>query len=113
MIWNEWNQSTPEAFFSTSPVSTSPHRAGKKKVKRDLESAKEYEILMLPAPSDSVTSSWNRNSTEWDRNNTNSLLTYEPRHDKTNKLAVRPAKTHISLGIRQSLRCPHEESLGP
>ena len=30
----------------------------------------------------------------------------EPRHDKTNKMAVRPAKTQISLGIR-------EESLGP
>ena len=40
----------------------------------------------------------------------------EPRHDKTNNVAVRPAKTQISLGIRpvyQSLRCPHEESLGP
>ena len=28
---------------------------------------------------------------------------YEPRHDKTNKVAVRPAKTQISLGIRE---CP-------
>ena len=26
---------------------------------------------------------------------------YEPRHDKTNKVIVRPAKTQISLGIRQ------------
>ena len=25
---------------------------------------------------------------------------YEPRHDKTNKMSVRPAKTQISLGIR-------------
>ena len=25
--------------------------------------------------------------------------TYEPRHDKTNKVAVRPVKTQISLGI--------------
>ena len=25
----------------------------------------------------------------------------EPRHDKTNKVTVRPAKTQISLGIRQ------------
>ena len=25
---------------------------------------------------------------------------YEPRHDKTNKVSVRPAKTQISLGIR-------------
>ena len=25
---------------------------------------------------------------------------YEPRHDKTNNLSVRPAKTQISLGIR-------------
>ena len=26
--------------------------------------------------------------------------TIEPRHDKTNKVSVRPAKTQISLGIR-------------
>ena len=26
----------------------------------------------------------------------------EPPHDKTNSVAVRPAKTHISLGIRPS-----------
>ena len=25
---------------------------------------------------------------------------YEPQHDKTNKVTVRPAKTQISLGIR-------------
>ena len=25
---------------------------------------------------------------------------YEPRHDKTNKMSVHPAKTQISLGIR-------------
>ena len=25
---------------------------------------------------------------------------FEPRHDKTNKVSVRPAKTQISLGIR-------------
>ena len=25
---------------------------------------------------------------------------YEPQHDKTNKITVRPAKTRISLGIR-------------
>ena len=25
---------------------------------------------------------------------------YEPRHDKTNKIVVRPVKTQISLGIR-------------
>ena len=44
------------------------------------------------------------------------LRKYEPPHDKTNNVAVRPAKTQISLGIHQSdqsLRCPHEESLGP
>ena len=31
------------------------------------------------------------------------------------KWHVRPAKTQISLGIQadQSLRCPHEETLGP
>ena len=26
--------------------------------------------------------------------------TYEPQHDKTNNMSVRPAKTQISLGIR-------------
>ena len=26
--------------------------------------------------------------------------TFEPQHDKTNKVSVRPAKTQISLGIR-------------
>ena len=35
--------------------------------------------------------------------------TYEPPHDKTNKMSVRPAKTQISLGIRpvwsESLLC--------
>ena len=28
------------------------------------------------------------------------IIIFEPRHDKTNKMAVRPAKTQISLGIR-------------
>ena len=40
-------------------------------------------------------------------------LSCEPQHDKTNKMAVSPAKTQISLSIHssdQSLRCPHEES---
>ena len=42
--------------------------------------------------------------------------TFEPPHDKTNNVAVRPAKTQISLGIHpsdQSLRRPREASLGP
>ena len=42
----------------------------------------------------------------------NRFTVYEPQHDKTNKMSVRPAKTQISLGIR-CLRCPHEETLGP
>ena len=40
----------------------------------------------------------------------------EPRRDKSNKVTVRLAKTHISLGISQSdqtLRCPHEKTLEP
>ena len=28
------------------------------------------------------------------------MIWYEPRHDKTNNVTVRPAKTQISLGIR-------------
>ena len=28
------------------------------------------------------------------------ICTYEPRHDETNKMSVRPAKTQINLGIR-------------
>ena len=41
--------------------------------------------------------------------------TFEPHHDKTNKMSMRPAKTQISLAsaqFDQSLRCPHEETLG-
>ena len=45
------------------------------------------------------------------------ISAFAPRHDKTNKMAVHPAKTQISLGgsaqSDQSLRCPHEETLGP
>ena len=40
----------------------------------------------------------------------------EPSHDKTNKMTVRPANTQISLASAQSdqsLRYPHEETLGP
>ena len=29
-------------------------------------------------------------------------MSFEPPHDKTNKMTVRPAKTQISLGIGQS-----------
>ena len=49
----------------------------------------------------------------------NNIGLHEPQHVKTNKMSVRLAKTQIRLGIRpdaqsdQSLRCPHEESLGP
>ena len=48
--------------------------------------------------------------------NMNYTESYEPRHDKTNKVSVRPAKTQISWASAQSdqcLRCPHEETLGP
>ena len=30
----------------------------------------------------------------------NGMIPFEPRHDKTNNVAVHPAKTQISLGIR-------------
>ena len=50
-------------------------------------------------------------------------ITFEPPHDKTNKMSVRPAKTQISLGIRpvclsadaqadQSLRWAHNHIVG-
>ena len=42
---------------------------------------------------------------------------YEPRHDKTNNVAVRPAKTQISLGIRpvwsESSLCAQWVAKGP
>ena len=38
-------------------------------------------------------------------------LTFEPRHDKTNKMVCALSEDSDQLG--QSLRCPHEESLGP
>ena len=43
-------------------------------------------------------------------------LTFEPPHDKTNKITMCPAKTQITWASTQSvqsLRCPHEEALGP
>ena len=40
----------------------------------------------------------NKNKTQGDKNYAKSVL--EPRHDKTNKMSVRLAKTQISLGIR-------------
>ena len=49
-------------------------------------------------------------------NNMHSNELFELRHDKTNKVSVRPAKTQISQDIPQSdqsLHCPHEESLIP
>ena len=45
------------------------------------------------------------------------LQYYEPRHDKTNKMSVRPAKTQISLGIRpvwsESSLCTQWEAKDP
>ena len=43
---------------------------------------------------------------------------YEPLHDKTNNVAVRPAKIPVSAWAsaqsdQQSLHCPNEVSLGP
>ena len=42
---------------------------------------------------------------------------FEPRHDKTNKMSVRPAKTQISLGIcpisSESLLCTQWVAKGP
>ena len=46
-----------------------------------------------------------------------SISTYEPRHDKTNKVSVRPAKTQISLGIcpvwSESSLCAQWVAKGP
>ena len=39
---------------------------------------------------------------DWLSNNIEQLRVYELRHDKTNKVTVRPAKTQISLGTRQA-----------
>ena len=44
---------------------------------------KQYSTLLQATPSHSHQS-----------------LSYEPQHDKTNRMSVRPAKTQISLGIR-------------
>ena len=38
-------------------------------------------------------------STHVDLDNGKESIAAEPRHDKTNKMSVRPAKTRISLGI--------------
>ena len=42
---------------------------------------------------------WDDSSAE-KKTTTKKKKTCEPRHDKTNKVTVRPAKTQISLGIR-------------
>ena len=39
------------------------------------------------------------------------ILTYEPRHDKTNNVVVRPAQTQISLGIRPVWSEPSQYTL--
>ena len=41
------------------------------------------------------------------------LLKYEPPHEKTNNVAVCPAKTLGDAQADQRLRCPHEERLDP
>ena len=46
-----------------------------------------------------LTNQTNQTDIGWTR----SVSECEPRHDKTNKVAVRPAKTQISLGIRCAL----------
>ena len=40
------------------------------------------------------------------------VWTNEPRHDKTNKVTVRPAKTQISLGANLSLHWVHTHFVG-
>ena len=40
---------------------------------------------------------------DWCATPVTKLLIFEPHHDKTNKITVRPAKTQISLGIRPVL----------
>ena len=65
--------------------------------------------------------SYNHNQQLFVRNNINRspesvTIKYEPPHDKSNKMTVRPAKIQISLASAQSdqsFRCPHEEGLGP
>ena len=42
----------------------------------------------------------------------NKVIINEPRHDKTNKVTVRPAKTRISLGIRPILSVFAVRSVG-
>ena len=41
-------------------------------------------------------------------------FTYEPPHDKTNKMSCAPSEdSDQTAQSDQSLRCPHEESFGP
>ena len=42
------------------------------------------------------------------------IVRFEPPHDKSNKMAYAPSEDSDQTGHPdQSLRCPHEESLGP
>ena len=43
---------------------------------------------------------WNRKLYHRALNSDNNNTIFEPRHDKTNNVSVRPAKTQLSLGIR-------------
>ena len=47
------------------------------------------------------------------KQNLDSYLSCKPPHDKTNKMACAPREDSASAQSDQSLRCPHEESLGP
>ena len=40
-------------------------------------------------------------------------LTFEPQHDKTNKMACVPSENSDQPEHPPNLRCPHDESLGP
>ena len=50
----------------------------------------KFSPVYIKGTSENVSEKWN----EWCPH------LYEPRHDKTNKVSARPAKTQISLGIR-------------
>ena len=85
-----------------------------------LVSITEISSLMLAFISEqaSLRLTWSETPEDTFSHDEAQFVLYEPRHDKTNKMSVRPAKTQISLGMAsaqsdQCLRCPHEESLGP
>ena len=85
-----WQGGKPQVVYGASPT-----RAQGLKVSPDMALPSDFHTDFKDKVRNSKTPPdiWELIYQTW-------LNTYEPRHDKTNKMSVHPAKTQISLGIR-------------